>query len=53
MDDQSFFWGEISQNFNLKNMISSCTNDFSLKNWPEFARFQRRKFKLPDLNDKF
>jgi hypothetical protein len=32
------FW----QNFNLKNMISTYPNDFSLKKWPKFSRFSRK-----------
>jgi hypothetical protein len=38
-----------------KNMISTCTKDFSWKRkWPKFSRFQNKiKFKLPDFYDMF
>jgi hypothetical protein len=33
---------EISPKFDLKNVISTYTKDFSGRNWPKFARFQRK-----------
>jgi hypothetical protein len=33
------FAGEISSNFDLKNMISNLAKDFSGKKWPKFARY--------------
>jgi len=37
-----FGGGEISRKFDLKNMISTYTKDFSWRNWSKFARFQRK-----------
>jgi hypothetical protein len=38
-----FFLGEISPNFDLKNMISNYTKGFPWKKWPNLARFQEIK----------
>jgi hypothetical protein len=48
-----FFFGEISPNFDLKNMILSYTNEFPWKKWPKFARFPKRNSKSSDFYDKF
>ncbi len=32
-----FFWGKISPNFNLKNMILTYTKDLPWRKWPKFA----------------
>jgi hypothetical protein len=48
------FFGKISPNFDLKNMISTYTEDFPWKKWPKFARFSNKKVSwLPYFDDKF
>jgi hypothetical protein len=47
---QCFFFGEISPNFDLKNMFLSYTNEFP---WPKFARFPKKVSKSSDFYDKF
>jgi len=46
-----FFWGEISSNFDFKNMISTYSKDFPWKKWPKFARFQFFFSKFPNIYD--
>jgi hypothetical protein len=41
----AFFWGKISPNFNLKNMILIYTKDFPWKKWPKFTRFTNKNSK--------
>jgi hypothetical protein len=49
-----FFLGEISPNFDLKNMILAQTQDFPWKKWPKFARFPKKKvFEIDRFYDKF
>jgi hypothetical protein len=51
-----FYFGEISPNFDLKNMISTYTKDFSReKKTPKFAKFAKKKSKSksPDFYNKF
>jgi hypothetical protein len=43
MASSLFFFGEISPNFDLKNMISNYTKGFPRKKWPNLARFQEIK----------
>ncbi len=38
-----FFIGKLVWNLDLENTISTWTRDFSLKKWPKFAIFQRKK----------
>jgi hypothetical protein len=42
MEPVSVFFGEISPNFYLKNIISTYAKDFSWKKWIKFTRFQRK-----------
>jgi hypothetical protein len=37
-----FFWGKISPNLDLKNMILSYVKDFPCKKWPKLARFRKK-----------
>jgi len=41
-----FFIGEFSQKFDLKNMISSNTKDFSWKNGPNSPNFEKKKIQI-------
>jgi hypothetical protein len=41
-----FFLGEILPNFDLKNMILTCTKDFPWKKWLKFARFPIKRFQI-------
>jgi hypothetical protein len=36
-----FFIGEFSQKFNLKNVMSTNTKDFSWEKWSKFAKFRK------------
>jgi len=42
MEPVSVFFGEISPDFYLKNIISTYAKDFSWKKWIKFTRFQRK-----------
>jgi len=54
MDDSVFLWGgEISPNFNLKNMISSCTKDFHGKIGLNLPDFEEKKSNCEIFYDKF
>jgi hypothetical protein len=49
-----FFSRKFLQKFNLKNVISTNTNDFSWGKWSKLAKFRKeKKFKLPDFYNKF
>jgi hypothetical protein len=49
-----FFGGEISQNFDLKNMISTYSKDFPWKKKAKFARFLNKKVsRSPGFYDEF
>jgi hypothetical protein len=46
----SFFIGEFLQKFDLENVISTNTKDFSWEKWSRFAKFQKeKKLKSPDF----
>jgi hypothetical protein len=48
------FTGKFSPNFDLKNMITTYTKEFSQEKWPKFARFLNNFFpKLPESYDDF
>jgi hypothetical protein len=38
-----FLFGELVSNLDLENAISTWTSEFSLKKWPKFAIFERKK----------
>jgi hypothetical protein len=38
-----FFSGEVLQKINLKNVISTNTNDFSCGKWSKLAKFREEK----------
>ncbi len=46
LQDNISLIGEFPSHFNLKNMISTNTKDFSWEKWHKFARFQRKKFQI-------
>jgi len=54
---QCFFFlsfGEISPNFDLKNMISTYTKDFSWKKMTQISQIsKKKKSKSPDFNDEY
>jgi hypothetical protein len=41
-----FLLGEFSQKFNLNNVISTNTKDFSWNKWSEFAKFRGKKIQI-------
>jgi hypothetical protein len=41
--DPVFFFGELSQKFDLKNVISTNSKDFSWKNGPNPQNFEKKK----------
>jgi hypothetical protein len=49
------FWGEISPNFDLNNLISNYAKDFSWEKKKSQIRQISKEFfsKLPDFKDKF
>jgi hypothetical protein len=51
--DQCFFIDESTSNLNLENIISTYISDFSQKNWPKFAKFERENFLNTKISDKF
>jgi hypothetical protein len=44
-----FFLGELLPNFDLKNMISIFTKDFSWEKWLKFKRSQIKKFQIANV----
>jgi len=48
-----FFWGQISPDFDLKNMISTYTKDFPWEKWAKFAKKKIPNSKSLDFYAKF
>jgi hypothetical protein len=44
-----FFTGELLPNFDLKNMISIYTKDFSWEKWLKFKRSRIKKFQIANV----
>jgi hypothetical protein len=48
-----FLGAEISPNFDLKNMNSTFTKDFSMKKMAQIHQISKKKSKSPDFYDEF
>jgi ribosome recycling factor len=44
-----FIWGEISSNFDLKNMISTIQKSISWKNFPNSPNFEGKKIQITNF----
>jgi hypothetical protein len=49
MEPVSVFFGEISPDFYLKNIISTYAKDFSRKKWIKFSRFKEKQIQIARL----